>query len=100
MLAACTAQPTALAPATTMLAPAAAAAAPAARTGDAKYAAFARSARSQGYRPVRTDGKEFWCREESSIDSRLARQSCITAPTVAEVPGPADDASDPPRKGE
>ncbi len=98
MLAACAVQPPAPAPATTTLAPAAAV--PGGRTSDAKYAAFARSARNQGYRPVRTDGKEVWCREGSSLDSRLARQSCISAPTLAEAPGAADDASDPPRKGE
>ena len=104
MLTACTAQPTAPAPGSETLAPVAgtapAAAAPAARANDAKYAAFARSARAQGYRPVRVDGKERWCREEGSIDSRVARQSCFAAPAVADAPAAADDTADPPRKGE
>lgn len=102
MLAACTAQPTAPGSetSTSVAATAPAAAAPAARANDAKYAAFARSARAQGYRPVRVDGKERWCREEGSIDSRLARQSCFAAPVAADASAAADDMTDPPRKGE
>jgi hypothetical protein len=108
MLAACTAQPTAPAPATSGPTPvataaaagAAAAAATPTRTSDPKYAAFVRSARAQGYRQSRNDGKEIWCREESSIDWRVPRQSCITAPAVADAKAPADDAPDQTRKGE
>jgi len=101
ILVACTGQPTAPVPATAAV-PAAAAATTAqgARRVDPGYAAFARSARGQGFRPVWTDGKEHWCRDESSTETRLGRQTCISPPAIADAQGAADEASDPPRKGE
>jgi len=97
ILGACAVQPTARAPVTT---PMALAAAPAADAADSGYGAFVRSARAQGYRPITTGGKEQWCRETTSLDSRVSRRSCISAPAVDDVPGPADESSDPPRTGQ
>jgi hypothetical protein len=76
------------------------AAATAAPVADARYVAFVRSARAQGYRPVTAGGKANWCREATSIDSRVTRQSCIRPPAVADAQGPGDEGSEPARTGE
>jgi hypothetical protein len=99
LLAACSAQPTAPAPvlpAATSVTPSPAAA----RANDPRYAEFVKSARAQGYRPVTTSGKQLWCREESALDSRLSKQTCISPPAVAAAPTPVDGSRDQPRTGE
>jgi hypothetical protein len=76
------------------------AAAAAVRSNDAAYAEFTKSARSQGYRRVASGGKELWCREGGSIESRLTKQTCIAPPALAEAQGATGESRDQPQADE
>jgi hypothetical protein len=53
-------------------------------THDSKHDEFVAYARSQGYKRVRTNGKELWCRDEAPIGSRLAKEVCISEAALSE----------------
>jgi hypothetical protein len=66
------------------------ASAPGAQSGDA-LADLHNYARSRGYKSVKRNGKQVWCRPEPTLGSHFETRSCVTDSVMADLKRKAEE---------